>query len=379
MRHVYPTKEVPHLWAHQTQDNARSRGNLFFEGRTIYSYGHHYSLACLYPSKRVALFNARGASVTTSQHTSICANAIPSGWTTMYVPYPNKEQHQRDRLFRTTVSFHRANLDWLNVQVEKALRRCEKATGKYASSHMERMHARIEACRRYASAFGFKRGFYQEGDPGWETRLQKARDRASRLGARYEEARRQREEAEMRKRERDQAELDAYLPALVTAWRHHHLDPEGVSLSLLGQWKYLAPSAYLRLLAADTALVETSQGATVPLAHVHRAFIYLQKLQGETHDYLSLNARLPTIRLGHYKIDKIDAEYIHAGCHKFLWSEVYNFANFIGWVDKTSCPMCEGQTKNPVCAGCNGKGYIYVTRSNHQGSAEESRHEEAKD
>ena len=38
-RHVYPTSEIPHLWAHQTQADARnSQGNLFFEGSTIYSY-----------------------------------------------------------------------------------------------------------------------------------------------------------------------------------------------------------------------------------------------------------------------------------------------------------------------------------------------------
>ena len=40
MRHVYPNHEVPHLWAHQTQDEARnSTGSFYVNGQTIYSYG----------------------------------------------------------------------------------------------------------------------------------------------------------------------------------------------------------------------------------------------------------------------------------------------------------------------------------------------------
>jgi hypothetical protein len=33
------TGEIPHLWAHRTQDDARNKqGNLYFTGDTIYSY-----------------------------------------------------------------------------------------------------------------------------------------------------------------------------------------------------------------------------------------------------------------------------------------------------------------------------------------------------
>ena len=33
MRHVYPNHEIPHLWAHQSQDEARnSTGSLYFDG-----------------------------------------------------------------------------------------------------------------------------------------------------------------------------------------------------------------------------------------------------------------------------------------------------------------------------------------------------------
>lgn len=38
-RQVYPTNEIAHLWAHQTQAAARnSQATLFFRGNTIFSY-----------------------------------------------------------------------------------------------------------------------------------------------------------------------------------------------------------------------------------------------------------------------------------------------------------------------------------------------------
>ena len=45
-KHVFDTGEIPHLWAHRTQDEARNRqGNLYFTGDTIYSYGSHFPIA----------------------------------------------------------------------------------------------------------------------------------------------------------------------------------------------------------------------------------------------------------------------------------------------------------------------------------------------
>ena len=45
-KHVFNTGEIPHLWAHHTQDEARNRqGNLYFVGDTIYSYGSHFPIA----------------------------------------------------------------------------------------------------------------------------------------------------------------------------------------------------------------------------------------------------------------------------------------------------------------------------------------------
>lgn len=70
------SQQIPHLWAHQTQDEARS-SNLFFKGKSIYSYGYHYELGRLieYKGKTVALVNTTGYSVTTSKHISMALSA----------------------------------------------------------------------------------------------------------------------------------------------------------------------------------------------------------------------------------------------------------------------------------------------------------------
>ena len=52
-RHIFPTSEIPHKWAHATQSDARNqRGNLYFRGDTIYSYRDSWPLARIYRHKK---------------------------------------------------------------------------------------------------------------------------------------------------------------------------------------------------------------------------------------------------------------------------------------------------------------------------------------
>jgi hypothetical protein len=69
--------EVLHLWAAQAQDNARS-ANVFFEGKSCYSYGYHYELGRLveFNGRTIALINTRGYSVTTNKHIHSAKHAV---------------------------------------------------------------------------------------------------------------------------------------------------------------------------------------------------------------------------------------------------------------------------------------------------------------
>lgn len=71
-------KETAHRWAHQT--SARGAGsNLFFEGETIYSYGHHFPIARLFAHPKTkaqcVLFTTRGYSSSTARHKSYVSSA----------------------------------------------------------------------------------------------------------------------------------------------------------------------------------------------------------------------------------------------------------------------------------------------------------------
>ena len=91
MRHVYPNHEIPHLWAHQSQDEARnSTGSFYFEGPTIYSYGSHFPIARHVTNgrgERAILFTTAHHSVTTSGHCSAVVRAIPPAVPVFHVPH----------------------------------------------------------------------------------------------------------------------------------------------------------------------------------------------------------------------------------------------------------------------------------------------------
>jgi hypothetical protein len=69
--------QVLHLWANQTQSDARSR-NVFFDGLKCYSYGRHYELGRLveFNGVRVALINDSGWSATTNKHIHWAYDAV---------------------------------------------------------------------------------------------------------------------------------------------------------------------------------------------------------------------------------------------------------------------------------------------------------------
>ena len=82
--------------------------------------------------------------------------------------------------------------------------------------------------------------------------------------------------------------------------------------------------------------LETSWGATVPLAHAIRAFRFIKAMR-ESGRTWHRNGK--TIRVGHYQVDAIEADgSFTAGCHSFAWPEVERVAILAGVAD---CPASE--------------------------------------
>ena len=77
---VYPADMVCHLWANGHGHDVRtSTGNVFTESGVLYSYGRHYAIGAFVTNSkgdRLLLWNSRGYSATTAQHTAKAYRAL---------------------------------------------------------------------------------------------------------------------------------------------------------------------------------------------------------------------------------------------------------------------------------------------------------------
>lgn len=87
-------------------------------------------------------------------------------------------------------------------------------------------------------------------------------------------------------------------------------------------------SAYVRAVG-DT--LETSLGATVPLAHAIRAYRFIKAVRAKGEAW-QRNGQ--SVRVGHFQLDAIEADgSFRAGCHRFAWGEIERLALALGVAD----------------------------------------------
>src|ERR1700692_1438262 len=120
MRHVLTNHEIPHLWAHQTQGEARNgTGSFYFRGATIYSYGSHFPIATHVKGSQGQpgiLFTSEKNSVTTSQHITAVRRSISPDVPAFTVPCQHfgftkaEDQYQHERNFKHYVDEVAGNL-----------------------------------------------------------------------------------------------------------------------------------------------------------------------------------------------------------------------------------------------------------------------------
>ena len=92
MKKVLNAENVAHLWAHQSQDEARTPyNNFYFYNKTIYSYGSHFPIAkhaTNSKGEKAVLFTTRGYSNTTAKHIATAKRAIPFSDSLIYCYNP---------------------------------------------------------------------------------------------------------------------------------------------------------------------------------------------------------------------------------------------------------------------------------------------------
>jgi hypothetical protein len=295
MRHVYPNHEIPHLWAHQTQDEARnSTGSFYFEGPTIYSYGSHFPIARHVTNERgdrAVLFTTAHHSVTTAGHCSAVASAISADVPVFRVPHLRNSWGDLPN--------HADN-------VESYVRRISELLGKAKRARVHRDWYQREALglreqlQGYVAFFDLREVAVPESDEldalqSWIAAHEEEERQRRVEAARLAEEERCREQADRVQRFRAGDPHVSYIPGV---------------------------SPMLRVVGDE---VQTSLGARFPVSHALRALTFVRRAREAGQEYVH-NGH--TIHLGHYVIDRIEPDgTVHAGCHVVKWDEIERIAS----------------------------------------------------
>lgn len=341
MRHVFSNHEIPHKWAHQTQEHARG-SNLFFDGPTIYSYGRHFPIATVYDNKRgkLVLFTSADYSMTTAKHKVYVLRAIPREWRTIVCPHVGPNQHHPD------------NLAYFERVIAKAAERAKRRTREcYVQADASDAADAHKSMADYMIFFGIQRKMpplpsfddaferarrIENPDPAEAARRAKSREKRDALAQAVAEYR---EEMARSMREAGHGYLGYRVtsgnrwPAMLARMTGQKAEPGFYRMARRTDWRlfgafgsgahYGQGGCMLRVNGEE---LETSQGARVPLAAAPMVWNLWQRAVAEGGRDFSkgLGAR---IQIGDYPLDSIDAHgTIKAGCHIIPASEVQAMA-----------------------------------------------------
>ena len=294
MRHVYPNHEIPHLWAHQSQDEARnSTGSLYFEGPTIFSYGSHFPIARHVTNARgegAVLFTTAHHSVTTSGHCSAVAHAIPPNVPVFHVP------HLRSGW--DGLPDHADNVESYVRRISELLCKAKRARVN-RDWHQREALALREQLRGYVGFFDLIAAALPNSDElnaleAWIREHEEEERQRREEAARIAEQVRRREQAEKIEMFRAGDPHTDYIPGI---------------------------PPMLRVVGDQ---VETSLGARFPRAHAIRGLAFIRGVRESGREYVR-NGH--AIHLGNYVIDRIEPDgTVHAGCHVVRWEEIERIA-----------------------------------------------------
>lgn len=290
--------EIAHLWAHKAKPSAKG-SHFFFDGDTIYSYGHHFPIARHVKNAQgveAILFTRRTYSVSTSKHIGYVRGAIPQSVRRFYV------QNPRDEIRGATLLEFTKRAVELVAESRKPRKRAATVAGLIGSAQ-----GQLQAAKELADFFGLDytppTDVLKLADE-WQAQIEAERIKSE------------------RRAKRAQKQAIAEAQEKIKAFQ----GGEAV------QVPYAVPWAFARIASnpADETVapqLETSKGAYVHLAHVKRA---LPIVCGIIETGKGWQANGHTIKLGHYQIDEITPEgTLIAGCHRFQKEEVLRIAKIV--------------------------------------------------
>lgn len=308
MKKVVSESEVAHMWASQSQSEARKSNNSFyFYNRTIYSYGSHFPIAVISEQDtNIVYFTTRTYSVTTSGHINTTSHAC-NHKTKIYCSNPKQASE----------GYHEANIKSFEQQAKSIAQSLPNS--RKPEIYLNKISEQRELLKTYASHFNIDLTspehelvyiWIESKSGGAEASEQelKARELAS-------------IEAEKRRAIKQANELKQHKKSLAI-WRKFK------SVHAINKSALYSRSEEIDYLRFNTVTnrIETSQGVEVPLDYAKR--FYMQVLETVANGKCELCG---TDFLSKYQIKDINKDFIHIGCHKITIKEIKALAKQLSW------------------------------------------------
>lgn len=285
MKIVNSPEQVAHLWAHQTQTEARnSNRSFFFYKDTIFSYGHHFPIARHVTNskgEKAILFTDASYSISTAKHIGKVRNAIPFEANIINVPFVNEYQNLQQS---DNIKIWKRNIENILASLQKA-----KKPEIYLNQ-IAKIQGKIE---KYNSFFDLTI------DPELELLLSiQNKDQYTEL---------------KEKQLQLQQEIEAKKLKEAIKKSKKHIE-KFRSFEPYDSYNISTGLSYLRY-NTDTNRIETSQRVEVPIEAAKRLYNNLK--EGEN--------------ILDFRVKSIDKNHITIGCHKIELKEVKRIAKQLNW------------------------------------------------
>lgn len=291
------SSEVAHIWAQQNQKEGRC-GNLFFEDKSIYSYGRHFEIARFINDDTV-LFTTRTYSRTTAKHKHMVWSAI-SHKTVFDVP---------------RFDDNNGNAVWFLERIEETKRRALRSLS--CGYHLKHETENIIAdAVRYARRFKISAKFRAKIG-----KLDKLRALDEVFTAKEKDVLRARELSN-KKRIATREANEKIKHAL--AYEKYLKEIEEWKIGTLEQAPYSSWWNTPVVLRVKDDRIETSKGAQITVKTALRLWGALQAKQN-----------VDGFKLDNYEAQGLENGILTVGCHKIPYAELERIAGILGVKNET--------------------------------------------
>lgn len=276
--------EVCHIWASQTQSEG-SANNIFFENKSIFSYGKHFEIARFFDN--CVLFTSKNYSVSTAKHKGEVKRAI---------------SHKKVFTVYSVEGNHEKNIEYYQNEIKENVCKALKASRNaeyYKNNAVNMQKELLEYCKEFdllkkTCPKISKNSLFSNAE------LLKIKEKTAKAEKQREVKREnQRKLWELREKERL---LD--LSEKIALWKK-------------GELKTSLPYNAPTMLRIKENTIETSKGANVPLSEGIALFKAIK--QGNS---------VIGAKVGIYTVDAVESDIVKIGCHNIPLKEAERiFAN----------------------------------------------------